>query len=92
MKLTQTVLEKNFTVEHNKKTYYISYLDSDGPILGLINRDTWDIYDEDGEELNVYILENTTEEEKKQIEKTATLYYKLVNFCIRHFNDYKTKP
>lgn len=89
IKLTQTVLEKNFTVEHKGKTYYVGYLNSDGQILGLSNRDTWEIYDEEGEELNAYIFKDTTKKEKKQIEKTAKLYYKLIDFCIKHFDDYK---
>ena len=91
IKLTQTVLEKNFTVKHKGKFYYVGYLNSDKPILGLINRDTWEIYDKEGEELNVYIFKDTTKEEKKQIEKNARLYYNLISFCIRHFEDYKSK-
>jgi len=79
-------------VEHKGKEYYVDYLNSDGPVLGLINRDYWEICDEEGEELNIYILSDTTEEEKKQIEENAKLYSKLIDFCIRHFNDYKPEP
>ena len=89
IKITQTVLEKNFTVEYKRKIYYVGYLNSDGQVLGLINRDNWDVYDEEGEELNIYIFKDTTEEEKKQIEKNGKLYSKLIQFCIKHFNDYK---
>ena len=89
IKLTQTVLEKNFTVKHKERFYYVSYLNSDKPILGLINRDTWEICDEEGEELNTYILKDTTKEEKQQIKKNTKLANRLIGFCIRHFSDYK---
>jgi len=57
----------------------------------LTNRDTWEIYDEEGEELNVYIFNDTTKEEKEQIRKNRILANKLIDFCIRHFDDYKPK-
>ena len=83
------MLERHFTIKHKEGFYYASYLNSDKPILGLINRDTWEVYDEEGEELNVYIFNDTTKEEKKKIKKNVKLYNKLITFCIRHFNDYK---
>ena len=83
------MLERHFTIKHKEGFYYVSYLNSDGPILGLINRDTWEVYDEEGEELNIYILKDTAKEEKRQIEKNARLFSKLISFCIRHFDDYK---
>ena len=85
------MLERHFTIKHKEGFYYVSYLNSDGPILGLINRDTWEIYDEEGEELNVYIFNDTTKEEKEQIRKNRILANKLIDFCIRHFDDYKPK-
>ena len=72
-------------MKHKGKFYYIDYLSSDGQILGLINRDTWEIC---GEELNTYILKDTTKEEKQQIKKNTKLANKLIYFCIRHFEDY----
>ena len=89
--MTQTVLEKNFTVEHKGRTYNVNFLDSDGQVLGLLNRDIWDIYDEEGEELNIYVFKDTTKKELKQIEKNLRLHYKLINFCTKHFNDYNPK-
>ena len=44
-------MEKNFTVKHKRKFYYVGYLNSDGPILGLINRATWEAIDEEWEEI-----------------------------------------
>jgi len=57
------VLERHFTIRHKERFYYVSYLNSDKPILGLINRDAWEICDEEGEELNTYILKDTIKEE-----------------------------
>ena len=85
------MLERHFTVKHKERFYYVSYLNSDKPILGLINRDTWEICDEEGEELNTHILKDTTKEEKHQIKNNTKLASKLIELCIRHFNDYKPK-
>ena len=89
LKLTQTILEKNFTIKHNGKTYYVGYLNSDGQILGLINRDNWEVYDEAGEELGICLFKGAKSKEKEQIKKNRRLYYKLIKYCIRHFNVYK---
>lgn len=55
MKIEQTVLQKTFYVRHKGKMYYIDYLNSDGQSLGLINRDNWEISDEEGRISNLYI-------------------------------------
>ena len=44
-------MEKSFTVKHKGKFYYAGYLNSDKPILGLINRATWEAIDEEWEEI-----------------------------------------
>jgi len=51
MKLTQTVIEKHFTITHKSKTYYIDFIDSDDAIL-LGNRDYWEALDKEFEEIN----------------------------------------
>jgi len=38
-------LNRCFTVEHKGKEYYVDYLNSDGQILGLSNRDYWEVTD-----------------------------------------------
>ena len=92
MKLEQSALQRTFTVKHKGKYYYIDYLNSDGQILGLLNRNYWEITDEDREELDIYILSDTTKKERQEKEKNAKLFDKLINFCIKHFDDYKPKP
>ena len=39
MEIEQTTLQKTFTIKLKDKTYFVDYLNSDGQILGLINRD-----------------------------------------------------
>lgn len=88
MKLTQTAVQKFFTVTNRGKTYYIDYINSDDVIL-LGNRDYWQVLDEELEELNIYVFKDTTKKEKEQIKKNSKLYLKLINFCIKHFDDYR---
>ena len=87
MRLLKSTLERNFTVKHNGETYYISYLNSNGQILGLLNRDYWEVLDEEFEEINIF--QNMTKKEEEQLEKIAKLRSKLIKFCINHFNDYQ---
>ena len=83
------MLERHFTIRHKERFYYVSCLNSDKPILGLINRDTWEITDEEYEELNIYLLNDTPKRERKQIKNNIRLANRLIEFCIRHFKDYK---
>mgnify|MGYP001580775598 CR=1 FL=1 len=89
MQLLQTSLERNFTLKDNNKIYYINYLNSDGQILGLLNRFNWEILDENLEELDVYKFKNMTKNRKEQIKKNIKLLNKLITFCVKHFEDYK---
>lgn len=84
MKLTQSTIQKFFTVTHKGKTYYIDYINSDDAIM-IGNRDYWEVLDEELEEISPYLIGKSN----KQAEKNAKLYYKLVEFCKKHFNDYK---
>lgn len=81
--------KKNFTVKHKGKTYYVDYLNSDGQILGLSNRDYWEVYNEDDEELpNHKIKGDKVILNKKELR----LKIKLIKFCIKHFEDYRPDP
>ena len=82
-------MEKSFTIEHNGKMYYVDYLNSDGQILGLINRDNWEVYEEEGEELDIYFFKGAKSKEKEHIKKNAKLMNRLLKHCIRHFNGYR---
>lgn len=91
MKITQSTLQRWFTVEHRGKKYYVDYLNSNGQILET-NRFRWEVLDEELEELNIYVFNDTTKKELKQIKKNARLYNKLIKFCIKHFEDYQPDP
>ena len=91
MKLTQSVIQKYFTVKHKGKTYYVDYINSDDRIM-LGNRDYWQVLDEELEELSIYIFKDTTKKEKQQINKNVKLTNKLIKFCKEHFEDYKPDP
>lgn len=86
IKIIKNTLERNFTVDCKGKTYYVGYLNSDGQILGLLNRNYWEILDEDLEEVSEFCFRGS---DVRGIEKNVELKLKLINFCIKHFNDYK---
>ncbi len=50
MKLTQTAVQKFFTVTNRGKTYYIDFINSDDAIM-LGNRDYWEVIDQEWEEI-----------------------------------------
>ena len=87
MKLQQSILNRTFIVNHKGKDYCVDYLNSDGHTLGLLNRDIWEVT-EDGESVNVYAFKG---DNKEEIKKNLILVRKLINFCVKHFDDYKPK-
>ena len=91
IKITKNILSRSFEVRHEGKTYNINYLNSDSQILGLSNRDYWEVIDEEFEEVCIYEFSNATKEEKEQIKKNRRLVSILIKFCIKHFNDYKPR-
>ena len=66
----------------------MEYVNSDGQTLLLTNRDYWEVYDEEGEEVSEYCFQDS---DVKEVEKSAKLKFKLIKFCIKHFDDYKPK-
>lgn len=89
MKLEQSTLQRTFLVEYKGESYCINYLNSDGQVLGLINRDNWEIFYENGEEINIYTFQSDTKKQKEQIKQNRRLVRNLIGFCIRHFKDYQ---
>ena len=53
------------------------------------NRDTWTVLDEELKELPIYTFKGSTKKEIKEAKKAGKLFNKLVNHCIKHFNDVK---
>jgi len=87
MKIIGNSLQKSFLVKHSGKTYYVNYLDADYPSPTLLNRDKWEVIDEDGEEIGPYIIKSV----KNTNNKKTNLYYKLIEFCVKNFNKYKSE-
>ena len=73
MKIEQTILQKSFIVRHLDKSYFVDYINSDGQTLGLVNRDNWEIYDDDHESLQVYILKSMKNRDKIKAQKNIKL-------------------
>ncbi|MBU4308441.1 MAG: hypothetical protein KJ566_01450 [Nanoarchaeota archaeon] len=88
MKIEQSTIQKTFVVEHKGRIYNIDYLNSDGQILGLINRNNWEVFDENSEELKIYLFQEETKREKENVKKNKKLFIKLIKFCIKHFEYY----
>ena len=89
MQLLYSTLEKTFGVKNKGRIYYVSYLNSDGQILGVSNRFNWEVLNEDLEELDIYSSDEPAKEKKEQVMKNAKLREYLIKFCIKHFNDYQ---
>jgi len=88
MKLKQIILNKTFIVEYKGKEYCVDYLNSDKHTLGLLNRDIWEVT-RNGENVNIYLFNNHSRKEKKEVKKNIILIKKLISFCVKNFNDYK---
>lgn len=88
MKIEQTTIQKTFTIKHNGKVYYVDYLNADGQILGLINRNNWEINDQENELLDIYTFKGQSKRKNEKVKKNRELAEKLVRFCIKHFEDY----
>ncbi len=88
MKIVQTTVQKSFFVEVGGKNYYVDFIDSDKQNISLLKMDLWQITDQDHEELDLYLLGDSSKEEKKRVRKNWLIANKLIAFCMKHFNDY----
>ncbi len=91
MQLEESTLHKTFNVRYNGKVYSVDYLNSNGQNLGLLNRDTWEVYCDD-EEVTAYVIHDKDGKRMKsrveEAEKNVKIIDSLIEFCIGHFNDY----
>ena len=88
MKIIGNSIQRDFIVESNGKIYNVNYLNADYQTSALLNRDFWEIRNEDGEEINGYFFESSSEEDKRKAENDANLFDKIVEFCVENFNCY----
>ena len=88
MEIKGYLLEKQFEVKFKNKIYYVSYLNATTNNLSLLNRDYWEIYEEEGDELFEFIFKRN----KFVLDKNRRkLKIKLIRYCIKNFNNYKPK-
>ena len=90
-RITQTTVQKTFTVEYKGVVYFVDYLNSDGQILGLINRDNLEVRTEDGEEFNDYVVSDASPTEMAEAQERAKTIKELILHVIEHFNDFDAK-
>ena len=83
MKITGNSLQRNFIVRDKGKNYFVNYICADYPISSLINRSSWEIIDEEGEELQIYFFSDDTFDIRN-----IKLFEKIVSYCIENFNNY----
>ena len=91
MKIKQVTMTKLFEVEHEGKTYYVDFTNSTGQTLALLNREAWQITDEDDEELQIYSIGKPNKKQKAELKKAQNLFDELAEYCCKHFNDYDKK-
>jgi len=90
MRLTQNQLSRDWTIEHEGRTFYVNYTQSDGQTLALLNRDNWEVWEqtEDGTEgLNIYGFGDDTAEERKTVQENSELMKRLIRFCIENWDN-----
>jgi hypothetical protein len=90
MEIEQNTISRDWTVLHQGRRFYVNFTESDGQTLALCNRENWDIQEEaeDGtDELNVYVLSNSSLEEREQAEENAGVMDKLIAYCIRNWDN-----
>jgi len=90
MRLTQNQLSRDWTIEHEGRTFYVSYTQSDGQTLALLNRDNWEVWEhtEDGtEELNIYGFSDDTADQRKIVQENSELMKRLIRFCIENWDN-----
>ena len=90
MRLTQSQLSRDWTIEHEGRTFYVNYTQSDGQTLALLNRDNWEVWEqtEDGtEELNIYGFSDDTAEQRKIVHENSELMKRLIRFCIANWDN-----
>jgi hypothetical protein len=90
MQIEQNTISRDWTVLHEGRRFYVNFTESDGQTLALCNRDNWQIQEETEEsieELNVYGLSTSSPEEREQAEENEKAIDKLIEFCIRNWDN-----
>jgi len=90
MQLEANQISRDWTILHNGRTFYVNFTESDGQSLALFNRDDWEIYEETDEgtdELDIYIFNDDTPQQKRIVRQNAKLAEELIKFCIENWDN-----
>jgi len=90
MQLEQNQISRDWTILHNGRRFYVNYTDSDGQTLALLNRNNWEVSEEiegEIEELNIYVFNDDTPEQRKLKKANALLKEEMVKFCIENWDN-----
>ena len=67
---------------------FTNYVASDEQASVSFNRNNWEVYDEDHNELDIYTFYEDDKKRLKEVKKNQLLADKLIAFCIKRFNEY----
>lgn len=90
MEIEQNIISRDRTVLHKGRRFFVNFTESDGQTLALCNRDNWQIHEEteDGtEELNTYVFNDSSPQEREQAQENAKMIGELIAYCIRNWDN-----
>jgi len=90
MKVEQNTISRDWTILYKGRRFFVNFTESDGQTLALCNRDRWQVHEENKdsiEELNAYVFNKSTPEEREQAKENAKIIDSLIGFCIRNLDN-----
>jgi hypothetical protein len=89
MQLERNQISRDWTVQHEGRTFYVNYTQSDGQTMALMNRDHWEVLEETREgpgELDIYGSSGDSEEDRAKAQENFELMKRLIRFCIANWD------
>lgn len=78
MKIEQNIISRDWFVSYKGKNYHVNLTYSDGQTLALLNRDYWEIQDENGNEVCYAFKGEQPELSEKETNE-------IIEFCTKNF-------
>jgi hypothetical protein len=78
IKIEQNIISRDWFVSYKGKNYHVNLTYSDGQTLALLNRDYWEIQDENGEEVCYALKDELPELSEKETKE-------IIEFCTKNF-------
>ena len=94
MEIEQRTISRDWTVLYKGRRFFVNLTESDGQTLALLNRESWQIYEETEEgteEVHPYVLGENSPEQQRRADENARMIDELIGFCIRNWDDAFTK-